>query len=99
MAIDEGLQLALHWTNLGFVLETDCAEACDLIKESTPKSKYLCLCVLNKCFCELLRCKGTLPLSVFLVLITILYGLMFSLCLYEGMIHRSCLYSMCWIQV
>jgi hypothetical protein len=43
-------------------------------------------------------CKGTLPLSVFfLYLMTILYRLMFSLCLYEGIFHRYFLKSICWI--
>jgi ribonuclease HI len=40
-AIKEGLRLALHWTNLNSALETDCAEAAKLIKESTRnKSAY-----------------------------------------------------------
>jgi hypothetical protein len=42
-------------------------------------------------------CKDKLPLSVFLVINDNPYGLMFSLS-YEGIIHRNCLKSMCWIQ-
>ncbi|KAK1681977.1 hypothetical protein QYE76_042825 [Lolium multiflorum] len=36
MAIEEGLQLALHWTSLKFTVESDCAEAVDMINGSTP---------------------------------------------------------------
>ncbi|KAK1648484.1 hypothetical protein QYE76_066289 [Lolium multiflorum] len=36
MAIEEGLKLALQWSNLKFSLETDCLEALELIKERTP---------------------------------------------------------------
>jgi hypothetical protein len=36
MAIEEGLKLALQWSNLEFSLETDCLEALELIKERTP---------------------------------------------------------------
>jgi hypothetical protein len=38
MAIKGGLHLALHWINLNVTLETDCAEAVDLIKDNTPNS-------------------------------------------------------------
>jgi hypothetical protein len=36
MAIEEGVRLALHWSNLEFIVETDCAEAIQLLKEDTP---------------------------------------------------------------
>ncbi|KAK1616443.1 hypothetical protein QYE76_021960 [Lolium multiflorum] len=42
MAIEEGLQLALHWTALKFTVESDCAEAVDMINGST-------LCFQNQC--------------------------------------------------
>jgi hypothetical protein len=35
-AIEEGLRLALHWTSLNFTIETDCADAAELIKGSSP---------------------------------------------------------------
>jgi hypothetical protein len=36
IAIEEGLKLALQWSNLRFDVETDCAEACDLIMDKGP---------------------------------------------------------------
>jgi septation ring formation regulator EzrA len=33
-AIEEGL--ALHWTSMNLMVETDCAEAVELIKQTTP---------------------------------------------------------------
>jgi hypothetical protein len=36
MAIEEGPQLALHWTSLKFTVESNCAEAVDMINGSTP---------------------------------------------------------------
>lgn len=36
VAIEEGLRLAMCWTDLEFIVETDSAEALQLIKESTP---------------------------------------------------------------
>jgi ribonuclease HI len=38
MAIEEGVHLALLWNTLPIVVETDCAEAIDLIRESTPNT-------------------------------------------------------------
>jgi hypothetical protein len=38
MAIEEGVHLALLWTTLPIVVETDCAEAIELIRESTPNT-------------------------------------------------------------
>jgi ribonuclease HI len=35
-AIEEGLALALHWTSMNLTVETDCAEAVELIKQTTP---------------------------------------------------------------
>jgi ribonuclease HI len=37
-AIEEGVQVALHWTTLPFTIETNCSEAAELIKESTPNT-------------------------------------------------------------
>jgi ribonuclease HI len=37
-AIEEGLRLALHWSTLNITVESDCAEAVELIKESTPNT-------------------------------------------------------------
>jgi hypothetical protein len=37
-AIVEGLKLALHWSNLHFTIETDCAEVAALIMEQTPNT-------------------------------------------------------------
>jgi ribonuclease HI len=37
-AIDEGLNLALHWTTLPLIIETDCVEACALIKDKAPNT-------------------------------------------------------------
>jgi hypothetical protein len=40
-AIEEGVALALAWTTLQFTVESDCLEAIQLIKESTPNtSRY-----------------------------------------------------------
>lgn len=36
--MEEGLRLALHWTPLNFTVETDCAEALDMIKKSSPNT-------------------------------------------------------------
>jgi hypothetical protein len=38
MAIEEGLKLALTWTTMQFTVETDCSEAWELVKESTPNT-------------------------------------------------------------
>jgi hypothetical protein len=38
MAIEEGLKLAYTWTTQGITVETDCLEAMELIKESTPNT-------------------------------------------------------------
>jgi ribonuclease HI len=38
MAIEEGMQVALLWTTRPFTVETDCTEAMELIKESTPNT-------------------------------------------------------------
>jgi hypothetical protein len=41
IALEEGLKLALLWSDVRFTAETDCAEAAELIKEGTPnKSIY-----------------------------------------------------------
>jgi ribonuclease HI len=38
VAIEEGLKLSLHWTDLRLVIETDSAEAIALINDSTPNT-------------------------------------------------------------
>ncbi|XP_071681543.1 uncharacterized protein [Lolium perenne] len=38
MAIEEGVQLGLLWTTQPFTVETDCSEAVELLKESTPNT-------------------------------------------------------------
>jgi hypothetical protein len=35
-AIEEGLKLAMQWSQLPIAAETDCSEALELIKEGTP---------------------------------------------------------------
>jgi hypothetical protein len=52
-AIEEGLRLAIHWTRLNFILETDCAEASELIKETTPNTSVYAFGI--SAICELLR--------------------------------------------
>ena len=37
-AIEEVPRLSLHWTTLRVTVETDCAEAAELIKETTPNT-------------------------------------------------------------
>jgi ribonuclease HI len=37
-AIEEGIRLALQWTTLKFTVESDCAEAVELILETTPNT-------------------------------------------------------------
>jgi ribonuclease HI len=38
MAMEEGLLLAMHWTQMLLVIETDCSEACELINDATPNT-------------------------------------------------------------
>jgi hypothetical protein len=38
VAIEEGLKLSLHWTDLRLVIETDSAEAIALINDNTPNT-------------------------------------------------------------
>jgi hypothetical protein len=38
MAMEEGLLLAMHWTPMPLVIETDCSEACELINDATPNT-------------------------------------------------------------
>ena len=37
-AIEDGIAWALNWTALAFTVETDCAEAIQLIKDDTPNT-------------------------------------------------------------
>jgi ribonuclease HI len=37
-ALEEGLSLAMVWTPRNIIAETDCAEVCELIKDSTPNT-------------------------------------------------------------
>ncbi|KAK1699604.1 hypothetical protein QYE76_016301 [Lolium multiflorum] len=37
-AIEDGIAWALNWTELGFTVETDCAEAIQLIRDDTPNT-------------------------------------------------------------
>jgi hypothetical protein len=57
MAIEEGLRLALHWTPKNIRAETDCAEAVELIKESTPNTSVYAFRI--NVIRELLRERGT----------------------------------------
>jgi ribonuclease HI len=41
LAIEEGLKLALVWTPLNITVESDCAEAIELIKDTTPNTSAL----------------------------------------------------------
>jgi hypothetical protein len=38
MTIEEGIQLSLMSTNLPFLIETNCSEACELIQQTTPNT-------------------------------------------------------------
>jgi ribonuclease HI len=38
MAIEEGLKISYTWTSMDITVETDCLEAAELIKESTPNT-------------------------------------------------------------
>jgi hypothetical protein len=38
IAVEEGLSLALHWTQLKFTAKSDCLEAMKMVKESTPNT-------------------------------------------------------------
>ena len=38
LAIEEGICLSLHWSPLNFIVESDCAEAVNLIRASTPNT-------------------------------------------------------------
>uniref|UniRef100_A0ACD5X7K4 Uncharacterized protein n=1 Tax=Avena sativa TaxID=4498 RepID=A0ACD5X7K4_AVESA len=46
-ALEEGINLALHWTPLPFVAESDCAEARDLLKPQTPNTSVYAARVRN----------------------------------------------------
>jgi hypothetical protein len=37
-AIEEGMALAMNWTQMNFVVESDCSEAIHLIKSTTPNT-------------------------------------------------------------
>ena len=40
-AMDEGLRLVLHWSNLSFVVETDCAELLKMVQsKDVERSRY-----------------------------------------------------------
>jgi hypothetical protein len=53
MAIEEGPQLALHWTSLKFTVESNCAEAVDMINGSTPNvSAYAFRIYVNREFLQ-----------------------------------------------
>jgi ribonuclease HI len=40
-AIEDGVAMALAWTPLSFIVETDCLEAVQLVKDNTPNtSRY-----------------------------------------------------------
>jgi hypothetical protein len=57
MAIEEGLKLSLTWMMKHFSIETDCSEALDLIKESTPNTSIYTFRI--NVICELLRERGS----------------------------------------
>jgi ribonuclease HI len=59
MTIKEGMQLALHWSPSDFKIETDCAEATELIKDSTPNSSIYAFSFRISVICELFREKVT----------------------------------------
>ena len=56
-AIEEGLRLSVHWTDTKSIVETDCAEAVELIKESTPNTSVYAFRI--SAICELLRERET----------------------------------------
>jgi hypothetical protein len=57
MAIEEGLKLSLTWMMKHFSIETDCSEALDLIKESTPNTSIYAFRI--NVIRELLRERGS----------------------------------------
>jgi hypothetical protein len=59
MTIKEGMQLALHWSPSDFKIETDCAEATELIKDSTPNTSIYAFSFCISVICELFREKVT----------------------------------------
>jgi ribonuclease HI len=62
MAIEEGLHLSLHWTAMQFTLETDCAEAVELIKEKTPNTSAYAFRI--SVIRDLLRERGTVIVKI-----------------------------------
>ena len=52
-AIEEGLWLSMIWTEMKLTVETDCAEAMELIKESTPNTSSYAFRI--NVICELLK--------------------------------------------
>jgi hypothetical protein len=57
MVIEEGLKLSLTWTTKHFSVETDCTEALDLVKESTPNTSIYAFRI--NVIRELLRERGS----------------------------------------
>jgi ribonuclease HI len=55
LALEEGLRLALHWTQLGFSVEIDCAEAEELLRTTTPNTSVL---LLESTRTKPVRCNG-----------------------------------------
>jgi hypothetical protein len=55
-AIEEGLKIALQWSNLQVNVETDCAEALTLIQEQTPNTSVFTFTISS--IRELLRERG-----------------------------------------
>jgi hypothetical protein len=62
MAIEEGLKLSLTWTTKQFCVETDCSEALDLVKESTPNTSIYAFRI--NVIRDLLRERGSTLLKV-----------------------------------
>jgi hypothetical protein len=62
MAIEEGLKLSLTWTTKQFCVETDCSEALDLVKESTPNTSIYAFRI--NVIRDLLRERGSTLLKI-----------------------------------
>jgi hypothetical protein len=62
LAIEEGLNLALHWTNQNLVIEIDCVEVVHLISGSTANTSVYAFRISE--VREMLRERGTRLVSI-----------------------------------
>jgi hypothetical protein len=62
MAIEQGLKLALHWSDLKIIVETDCADAVELISGKKPNLSAYAFSITT--ISELLRERETVLVKI-----------------------------------